>query len=150
MSQSFSWHKKSTHCDFCLKGSHGSIPYAQCVSCPPGRHSVYAGASQCRNCTTGMYNEVRGQFKCQSCESGKYSMKISASKNPCMQCPNGGNCMGKSNLNALILVSNQGEGDNTFTHSSYWRDPAFSNMTGTPSTCFYKCIEPRACLGTNP
>ena len=52
-------------------------------------------------------------------------------------------------MEASVVLSDQGSsGVKELRFASYWRDPRIENSTGTPSTCFYHCVEPRACMGT--
>ena len=102
------------------------------------------------NCTAGTYNEVKGQSQCRTCDKGTYSLEIGAYKNPCTQCPIGAVCSGGTNMETSVVLSipQPGNTDGKNVFLSYWRDPEILNQTSKASTCFYQCVEPKACLGT--
>ena len=149
LSTSVSWQQQYFMCAQCEKGDFADTPNEPCKICPPGKFSQFAGSFECTNCSLGMYNEVPSQPHCQACAKGKYSKKVGARVNPCKKCPKGAECTGRDSMEASVVLSDQGSsGVKELTYASYWRDPRIENLTGTPSTCFYHCVEPRACMGT--
>ena len=48
----------------------------------------------------------------------------------------------------MLSIPPPGNTDGKDVFLSYWRDPEILNQTSKASTCFYQCVEPRACLGT--
>jgi hypothetical protein len=50
--------------------------------------------------------------------------------------------------NVVLSIPQPGNTDGKDVFLSYWRDPEILNQTSKASTCFYECVEPRACLGT--
>ena len=145
-----SWQKILGKCPFCDAGEFGANAFQSCQPCPPGTFSKYAGSASCTNCTAGTYNEVQGQSTCRICDKGKYSLEIGAFKNPCQPCPRGAVCSGGVNMETSVMLSipQPGSTDGKNVYLSYWRDPEILNKTSKASTCFYQCVEPKACLGT--
>ena len=151
ISQATSWQTKSDYlCPRCDAGEYAAMPNMPCAACPAGTYSRYSGSASCTNCSIGMYNEVSGQNQCRQCTQGRYSSIIGASFNPCKTCPVGAICSGLNNLETSIIAAKKDPAtDNSKDiFVSFWRDPLIQNQTGTASTCFYKCVEPRACLGS--
>jgi len=145
--------KKMFQCPVCRPGHYSAVRFDICKPCPKGTFSKFSNAATCDKCIRGQYSEVEGQAACQRCDVGSYSLQVGASKNPCKKCPSGASCSGKNaNVEGLVVISNQGEGEETvLSHTSYWRETT-SNISGKNAssfaTCFYKCAEPTACLGT--
>ena len=143
-----SWQTKSNLCTRCPPGEYSPYPFATCQKCPPGTYSKFYGSALCSNCSIGEYNEVKGQSSCRFCPKGTYSLDTGAATNPCKQCPTGGSCAGGSRLETSILMSTPQPGTQKNLFASYWRDPLVLQNTGKASTCFFQCVEARACLGT--
>ena len=131
----------SEKCDVCPQGTYNALDgQASCLACPGGTHAPFVGMTECLKCGSKHWTLTSGSFTCKDCpkntrarihtavginscecEHGYYNVHGKTGV-PCLPCPPGAYCHGRS----LLPVARTGY----WTSRDIWTDDFEDMETG--------------------